>query len=97
MKSATLAVLLSCFALTSLATATNSVDFSNGGGMLSGTSAGLTLSGSTLIAVIGFNGGGIVTGKPWNCIVQYCRSGQRLLGDGWHLGRRRNVQHQWQR
>ena len=62
MKSATLAILLSCFALTSLATATNTVDFSNGGGTLSGTNAGLTLSGSTLIAVIGFNGGGMVTG-----------------------------------
>src|ERR1700745_3476351 len=62
MKSATLAVLLSCFALTSLATA-NSVDFSNGGGTLAGTSAGLTLSGSTLISVIGFNGGGMVTGN----------------------------------
>ncbi len=62
MKSATLAILLSCFALTSLATATNTVDFSNGGGTLSGTNAGLTLSGSTLIAVIGLNGGGMVTG-----------------------------------
>ena len=62
MKSATLAVLLSCCVLTSLATATNTVDFSNGGGTLSGTNAGLSLSGSTLIAVIGFNGGGIVTG-----------------------------------
>ena len=62
MKLATLAILLSCFALTSLATATNTVDFSNGGGTLSGTNAGLTLSGSTLIAVIGLNGGGMVTG-----------------------------------
>jgi PEP-CTERM motif len=63
MKSIGLAVLLSCFALTSLATATNSVDFSNGGGTLAGTSAGLTLSGSTLISVIGLNGGGMVTGN----------------------------------
>jgi hypothetical protein len=63
MKSAALAILLSCLALTSLATATNTVDFSNSGGTLSGTNAGLSLSGSTLIAVIGFNGGGIVTGN----------------------------------
>jgi PEP-CTERM motif len=63
MKSLTLAVLLSCLALTSLATATNTIDFSNGGGTLSGTNAGLSLSGSTLIAVIGFNGGGMVTGN----------------------------------
>jgi hypothetical protein len=62
MKSATLAVLLSCFALTTLATASN-VDFSNGGGTLSGTNAGLSLSGSTLIAVTGFNGGGMITGN----------------------------------
>jgi len=63
MKSAAVAILLSCLALTSLATATNTVDFSNSGGTLSGTNAGLSLSGSTLIAVIGFNGGGIVTGN----------------------------------
>jgi hypothetical protein len=63
MKSVGLAVLLSCFALTSLARATSSVDFSNGGGTLAGTSAGLTLSGSTLISVIGFNGGGMITGN----------------------------------
>ena len=63
MKSLTLAVLLSGLALTSLATATNTIDFSNSAGTLSGTNAGLSLSGSTLIAVIGFNGGGIVTGN----------------------------------
>src|ERR1700757_1818422 len=63
MKSASLAVLLLCFALTSLATATSSVDFSNAGGTLAGTNAGLTLSSSTLISVIGFNGGGMITGN----------------------------------
>ena len=63
MKSATLAILLSCFALSSLAGASNTVDFSNSGGTLSGTNAGLSLSGSTLIAVIGFNGGGTITGN----------------------------------
>jgi len=62
MKSATLALLLSCFALTNLASASSTIDFSNGAGTLSGTTAGLTLSGSILIAVSGLNGGGPVTG-----------------------------------
>ena len=67
MKSASLvalAVLLTfCFALTNPATASNTVDFSNGGGTLSGTNAGLSLSGSTLIAITGLNGGGMITGN----------------------------------
>src|SRR3984957_19437320 len=42
--------------------ASNSVDFTNSGGTLTGTSAGLSLSGSELIAVNGFNGGGVITG-----------------------------------
>ena len=64
MKYATLVLLgVSCFALTSLATASSTIDFSNGGGTLSGTNAGLALSGSTLTAVVGFNGGGLVTGN----------------------------------
>jgi len=42
--------------------ANNSVDFTNSGGTLSGSSAGLTLSGSELIAVNGLNGLGLVTG-----------------------------------
>jgi hypothetical protein len=40
-----------------------SVDFTNSGGTLSGTNAGLALSGSQLIAVNGFNGLGLVTGN----------------------------------
>jgi hypothetical protein len=40
----------------------SSVDFSNSGGTLTGTSSGLTLSGSMLFAVNGLNGGAIVTG-----------------------------------
>jgi len=63
MKSATLALLLSCFALTNLASASSTIDFSNGAGTLSGTTAGLTLSGSILIGVSGLNGGGTVTGN----------------------------------
>jgi hypothetical protein len=68
MKSVSLAaiaatVLLSCLALTKTATASSNVDFSNSRGTLSGTSAGMTLSGSKLIAVTGLNGGGTITGK----------------------------------
>ena len=65
MKSASLAaiatLLVSCLALTTTATA-SSVDFSNNGGTLSGSNAGLSLSGSTLVVVKGLNGGGIITG-----------------------------------
>ena len=57
------ALLLSCLALPSLSFANSNTDFSNSGGTLSGTSAGLSLTGSTLIAVIGFNGGGLTTGN----------------------------------
>jgi hypothetical protein len=55
-------LLLSCMLLPSLSFATSDTDFSNSGGTLSGTNAGLSLTGSTLIAVAGFNGGGLVTG-----------------------------------
>jgi hypothetical protein len=40
----------------------SSVDFTNSGGTLSGSSDGLSLSGSALIAVNGLNGLGLVTG-----------------------------------
>jgi hypothetical protein len=40
-----------------------SVDFTNTGGTLTGSSAGLSLSGSTLTVVNGLNGGGIITGS----------------------------------
>jgi PEP-CTERM motif len=50
-------------ALPLAAFANNSVDFTNSGGTLSGTSASLSLTGSVLIAVNGLNGGGLVTGK----------------------------------
>ena len=39
------------------------MDFTNGGGIPSGSSAGLTLSGSELIAVNGLNGIRLITGK----------------------------------
>jgi hypothetical protein len=50
-------------ALPLAAFASGSVDFSNSGGTLSGTNSGLTLTGSTLIAVNGLNGGGLITGS----------------------------------
>ena len=37
-------------------------DYTNSGGTLSGSSSGLTLSGSVLVAVNGLNGGGLITG-----------------------------------
>ena len=55
-------LLLSSLMLPNLSFATSSTDFSNGGGTLSGTNAGLSLTGSMLIAVNGYNGGGLITG-----------------------------------
>jgi hypothetical protein len=49
-------------ALPMAAFATSSVDFTNAGGTLSGSNAGLTLTGSELIAVHGWNGMGPVQG-----------------------------------
>jgi hypothetical protein len=43
--------------------ADSGVDYTNSGGTLAGTNSGLTLSGSTLIAVKGLNGGGLITGN----------------------------------
>jgi len=40
----------------------NQVDFTNSHGTLSGSSAGLSLTGSELIAIDGLNGGGLITG-----------------------------------
>jgi len=54
-------VLLLTLALPMAAFADNQVDFTNSGGTLSETSAGLTLSGSTLIAMNG-GGSGLKTG-----------------------------------
>lgn len=56
-------LLLLTLALPVAAFANNSVDFTNSGGTLSGSSAGLSLSGSTLIAVNGLSGSGLVTGN----------------------------------
>jgi len=58
-----LMLVLLALALPMAAFANNSVDFTNSGGTLSGSSAGLSLSGSTLIAVNGLSGLGLVTGN----------------------------------
>lgn len=57
-----LLVALLGLALPLAAFASNSVDFTNSGGSLSGSNAGLTLTGSELIAVNGLNTLGLVTG-----------------------------------
>jgi hypothetical protein len=53
---------LIAMALPLAAFADNSVDFTNSGGTLSGSSEGLSLTGSELIAVNGLGGGGLITG-----------------------------------
>ena len=65
MKSGKLVVFSLLFAMllmTSAAVA-DSTDYSNSGGTLSGTNAGLTLTGSTLIAVVDITTGTTVTGN----------------------------------
>jgi len=54
---------LLCLALPLAAFANSSVDFTNDGGTLTGSSAGLSLTGSELVAVNGLGGGGLVTGN----------------------------------
>jgi hypothetical protein len=56
-------ILLALLALAlPVASFASSVDFTNSGGTLSGSSSGLTLTGSELIAVKGLGGGGLVIG-----------------------------------
>ncbi len=62
MKKILLLALLA-LALPIAAFAGSGVDYTNSGGTLSGSSSGLTLSGSVLIAVNGLNGGGLITGN----------------------------------
>lgn len=62
MKRIVLMALLA-MALPLAAFADNSVDLTNSGGMLSGSSAGLTLGTSELIAVNGFGSKGLMTGN----------------------------------
>ncbi len=58
-----LMLVLLALALPMAAFANNSVDFTNSGGTLTGSSEGLSLSGSELIAVNGLSGLGLVTGN----------------------------------
>ena len=58
-----LILVLLALALPMAAFANNSIDFTNSGGTLSGSSAGLSLTRSELIAVNGLNGLGLVTGN----------------------------------
>jgi PEP-CTERM motif len=58
-----LLIALVALALPMAAFASNSVDFTNSGGTLSGTNSGLSLTGSTLIAINGLGGLGLVTGN----------------------------------
>lgn len=56
--------LLACLMIPAAALADTSIDFSNSGGTLTGSSSGFTLSGSTLVVITGFSGGGsIVAGN----------------------------------
>jgi hypothetical protein len=56
-------LILLALALPMAAFANSSIDFTNSGGTLVGTSGGMTLASSTLIAVNGLNGGGLITGS----------------------------------
>jgi hypothetical protein len=57
-------ILLALLALAlPMAAFADQVDFTNSRGTLTGSSTGLTLVGSQLIAVNGFNGGGLITGS----------------------------------
>ena len=52
-----------CVCLPNLASASNSIDYSNSGGKLTGTNAGLTLTGSILIAVTNLPSGTQINGN----------------------------------
>lgn len=54
-----LLIALACLMIPAASFADSNVDFSNSGGTLAGSSSGLTLSGSTLIAVIGGSSGNV--------------------------------------
>jgi hypothetical protein len=55
-------LLFSCMMLPNIALADNGTDFSNSGGTLSGTNAGLSLTGSTLVGVTSLGSGTGTTG-----------------------------------
>jgi PEP-CTERM motif len=49
--------------------ASSGVDYTNSGGTLSGSSSGLSLTGSVLVAVNGLNGGGLITGNDLGSVA----------------------------
>ena len=68
----------------------SSVDYTNSGGMLSGSSSGLTLTGSALIVANGLNGGGPVFGNLGTVTLQTgallsgsLAQGGTFAGGGW--------------
>ena len=61
----------------------SSVDYTNSGGTLSGSSAGLSLSGSVLIAVNGLNGGGLITGSDLGSVSFYNRCARLAVPCKW--------------
>ena len=61
-----IALLAMALPLAAFAGSSGAVDFTNSSGVLSGTSAGLSLSSSELIAANGLNGLGLVTGGLGN-------------------------------
>ncbi len=64
MRRAFLMVLLAlALPILAFATSTNQVDVTNSGGTLTGTTSSMTLTNSTLIAVNGYDGLGLITGS----------------------------------
>jgi len=64
-----LLMMLLTLALPLAAFASSSVDFTNSGGTLSGSDSGLSLTGSSLIAVNGFGNLGLVTGNDLGSVT----------------------------
>jgi PEP-CTERM motif len=62
-----LAILALCLPIA--AVADSGVDFTNSGGTLTGSNSGFSLTGSTLIAVNGLNGGGLITGPNLGAVT----------------------------
>lgn len=56
-------VLVSCCLFSQLSFASSQTGFTNDGGKLTGSNSGLSLSGSVLVAVDGYNGGGLIMGN----------------------------------
>src|SRR5580704_5597406 len=90
------ALFLFCMMLPNFALADNTTDFSNSGGTLTGTSAGLTLTGSTLIAVNGYGNLGLVT-EILELLPSPQALGQRIVADGRNVCGWRHIHYRRQR